>query len=83
MIHVAVLHLTEPYKGEEQRILASLDGQHYLGVSRMPAPGDEEAIAQMFEGDGNFKPMTIGTLALRKEWWRGTVDRIEQTTVGT
>jgi len=39
---------------------ASLDGDTYLPVSRPAQPGDEETIAQLFEGDGNFKPLVWG-----------------------
>lgn len=85
MIHVATLHLSEPSpEGETKLVLASVDGgEHYLPVTRYPEVGEEEAIAKLFEGDGNFKPMTFGRRALNPAWWRGgTVTKIEHSEVG-
>lgn len=44
----------------EDHHFASLDGEHYIGVSRLPVSGEAEQIGAMVEGDGNFRPMTIG-----------------------
>ena len=43
---------------------ASLDGDHFLPVNRLSngSEEDEKALAALFEGDGNFKPMTFGRL---------------------
>lgn len=56
MIH----HTTIPYEG---KILhwVSLDGDYWLPVTRPPAEGEEGVIAKLFEGDGNFMPMSFGT----------------------
>lgn len=70
MIHVAVMHLTEPSpEGETEQVFASLDGESYLPISRKPKAGDEDAIAQLFEGDGNLKPMSWARNAMRAAWW--------------
>jgi hypothetical protein len=87
MIHVAVLHFhkPEPETGEDRMIFASLDGEDYLPVNREPVAGDEEAIAQLFEGDGNFRPMHWNKRAMHPVWWPGKpgegVQRVEKYTV--
>jgi hypothetical protein len=46
----------------EEFYFASLDGKSYLPVNRfVPEPTAEHAeqLAALFEGDGNFKPMTF------------------------
>jgi len=38
---------------------ASLDGEHWLPVSRPPADDEAEQVQQLFDGDGNMKPLTF------------------------
>lgn len=63
MIHST--HITYDFPGDPldgtTQCWVSLDGDHWLPVSRDPVESDEEAIREMFEGDGNFKPLTFGT----------------------
>lgn len=74
MIHIVTITPTVPVESGEEGpfFFASLDGEHYIGVSRRPEAGEEEAISAMLEGDGNFKPMTIAPGYLKRtarEFW--------------
>lgn len=70
-IKLAVLTFTEPGEDDREVTFASLDGgENYLPVARAPeTPEHVEQLAQLFEGDGNFRPMTWAPGALRPEWW--------------
>lgn len=85
MIHVAVLHLAEPSpEGETEQVFASLDGKSYLPISCYPPPGSEDRLAALFEGDGNWRPMTWARRALEPSWWpeSAKVTEVEHSTVG-
>jgi hypothetical protein len=51
------VHNLTLYRWGEAMPFASLDGEDWLPVSRPARPGDEEALRQLFDGDGNFRPM--------------------------
>lgn len=80
MIHVAIMTLSEPSpEGETEQVFVSLDGDDYLPINRRPEAKDEERIAALFEGDGNFRPITFARNAMRVRWWpeHAHVDSIE------
>jgi hypothetical protein len=53
-VHNAVLQV-----GDEVFHFSSLDGESWLPVTRPGNEGEEEKIHNLFEGDGNFKPMAF------------------------
>lgn len=53
-VHNATLELDG-----ERFVFSSLDGEHWLPVSRPGTPDDAATLASLFEGDGNFRPMTF------------------------
>jgi hypothetical protein len=56
-----MIHHATTIHDEQTFDWASLDGDHWLPVSRPPQDEeDEDVIRALFEGDGNFKPMTFG-----------------------
>lgn len=85
MIYLAIMHLCEPGPdGELEQIFASLDDENYLPVTRRPEPTDVEALAALFEGDGNMRPMTWARRAMRASWWpEGTCSSFEHETIET
>lgn len=67
MIHVAVLHLAEPSpEGKDEQVFASLDGESYIPINRVPETGDEEAIAALFEPEVRED----GTRFIQMKWAR-------------
>jgi hypothetical protein len=85
MIHVAVHSLAEPSpEGETEQVFASVDGgKTYLPITRYPEPDDESRIAELFEGDGNFKPMVWDRRAMDAWWWgEDKVTKVDHTVVG-
>lgn len=59
-IHTATVTLPEPNEdGDTVFYFASLDGERWLPVTRLPLPGEHQAIADLFAGkDSTVVPMT-------------------------
>lgn len=83
MIHVAIMPLKAPDEdGAEEWVFCSLTGDDWLQFKRRPTPKDEEAIAAVFEGDGNFTPMTFGRRAMDRWWWNIECGEFDHYTIG-
>jgi hypothetical protein len=48
----------------ETYIFSSLDGENWLPVNRKGTEADAEALATLFEGDGNMRPMRFTRMFL-------------------
>jgi hypothetical protein len=81
-MRTAIVRLPKPVEGCAEFYWASLDGEHFLPVSRLPLPGEEAEVQRLFDGDGNFKPMTWAPRAVRwtAEENDGTVEFRDVTT---
>ena len=71
MIHVAVMHLSEPAPdGRTEVVFASVDGEDYLPINQRPEPGSQEAIAALFEPDERgARHIKWARNAMRASWW--------------